>query len=68
MELGLQIGKIIGTLLFPVLVIAIVGIIAFVRTRNKQIAIKSMMSEKTIGLAVLLLILGIFGRAIQLPV
>ena len=68
MDLGLQIGKIIGTLLFPVLVIAVVGLIQFIRTKDIQTAIKSMMSTKTIGLAVLLLMLGIIGRAVQLPV
>ena len=62
MDIGILIGRIISLLIFPVLVLAVIGLVQYVRTKDKNIAKKSMFSAKSIGFSLIVLLMGIMGQ------
>jgi len=63
--MGYEIGRLVGFLLVPLLLLAIIGLIHYWRTRDKSQAIQMALSWWAIGLALGCLLLGIASQATQ---
>lgn len=63
--MGYAIGRLIGTLLVPVLLLLLIGLIYYWRTRDRSQAIRVMLSWWALALAFICLFLGMLGQAIQ---
>ena len=62
MNTGYVIGRIIGLFVFPLLVMSVVGIAQYIRTKDKKSARRAMFSKWSIVLGIVLLVLGIVGQ------
>jgi hypothetical protein len=62
---GYQLGRLIGILLVPVLLLAVIGFIQFWRTRDREQALRTALSWWAILLAFACFFLSIFAQAAQ---
>ncbi len=62
MNTGYIIGRIVGLFIFPLIVMGIIGLFQYVRTKDKQLAKRTMFSWWSIGLGIVLLVLGVIGQ------
>jgi hypothetical protein len=62
---GYMLGRIVGILLFPVLILGIIVLVQWVRTRDRQAALRTATAWWALLTAFACTILGVLGSALQ---
>lgn len=64
-SIGYTIGRFVGCLIFPILILGIIALIQFVRTRDRQAAVRAATTWWALLAAFACAGLGLFGIAVQ---
>lgn len=65
MNTGYIIGRVVGLIIFPLLIMGIVGLFQYARTKDKHRARRAMFSWWSIGLGIVFLVLGLVGQMVN---